>query len=51
MGAKGEATCFMFRTAGDPSNSTVLQMINDISCSVGSEVNLTIFLTNNTAVF
>lgn len=41
--AKGEAVCFMFRTAGDPSNSTVLQMRNDISCSVGPWVDLTIF--------
>lgn len=44
MCAKGEATCFVFRTAGDPSNSTVLQVINYISCSVGPWVDLTIFL-------
>lgn len=49
--AKGEAICFTFRPAGGPSNWTVLQMINFISCSVGWWVDLTLFLNHSMAIF
>jgi len=45
MCAKGKAMGFTFRTASGPSNWTVPQMINFISCSVEWWVDLTLFLT------
>lgn len=51
MCAKGEAICFTFGTASGPSNWTVLQMINFMSCSIRWCVDLTLFLTYSVASF